>query len=84
MLSAHVRLGADHDYAKVIDEAAALGAEGLDLAIVYLPPPYDTAVLEPLAEAIRDSGADGHERITIRQNPGAARVDRPTGGSPLS
>ncbi|BCI55816.1 luciferase-like monooxygenase [Mycolicibacterium litorale] len=56
MLSAHVRLGADHDYAKVIDEAAALGAEGLDLAIVYLPPPYDPAVLEPLAEAIRDSG----------------------------
>ena len=55
-LSAHVRLGADRDYAKVVDEAAALGAEGLDLAIVYLPPPLDTAVLEPLAEAIRDSG----------------------------
>ncbi|CAN5228671.1 LLM class F420-dependent oxidoreductase [soil metagenome] len=56
MLSAHVRLGEDRDYAKVVDEAAALGAEGLDLAIIYLPPPYDTAVLEPLAEAIRDSG----------------------------
>lgn len=55
-LSAHVRLGADHDVAKVVDEAAALGAEGLDLAIIYLPPPYDPAVLEPLAEAIRDSG----------------------------
>ena len=55
-LSAHVRLGADRDYAKVVDEAAGLGAEGLDLAIVYLPQPYDTAVLEPLAEAIRDSG----------------------------
>ena len=36
-----------------VDEAAALGAEGLDLAIIYLPPPYDPAVLEPLAEAIR-------------------------------
>jgi hypothetical protein len=44
------------DPKEVIDEAAVLGAEGLDLAIVYLPPPYDTAVLEPLAEAIRDSG----------------------------
>ncbi len=56
MLSAHVRLGEDRDYAKVIDEAAALGEEGLDLAIVYLPPPYDPTVLEPLADAIRESG----------------------------
>ncbi len=62
MLSAHVRLSPDHhnpttiDYGHAIDEAAALGKEGLDLAIVYLPPPHDPAVLEPLAEAIRDSG----------------------------
>ncbi|PND58853.1 LLM class F420-dependent oxidoreductase [Mycobacterium sp. ENV421] len=56
MTSAHVRLSEDHDYAKAIDEAAALGSEGLDLAIVYLPPPHHPAVLEPLAEAIRDSG----------------------------
>jgi hypothetical protein len=55
-LSAHVQLGPDLDYAKVVDEAAALGEEGLDLAIVYLPPPHDPGVLEPLAEAIRDSG----------------------------
>ena len=41
---------------QVVDDAAALGAEGLDLAIIYLPPPHDPAVLEPLAEAIRDSG----------------------------
>jgi hypothetical protein len=33
-----------------------LAAEGLDLGIVYIPPPHDPAVLEPLAEAIRDSG----------------------------
>ena len=39
-----------------MDEAAALGKEGLDLAIVYLPTPHNPAVLEPLAEAIRDSG----------------------------
>ena len=56
MLSAHVRLNPERDYDRVIDEAAALGAEGLDMAIVYLPPPYDPAVLEPLAERIRESG----------------------------
>jgi F420-dependent oxidoreductase-like protein len=55
-LSAHVRLESDLDYAKAVDEAGALGKEGLDLAIIYLPPPHDPAVLEPLAEAIRDSG----------------------------
>ena len=43
--------------ARSIEEAAALGKEGLDLAIVYLPPPHDPAVLEPLAERrSRDSG----------------------------
>ncbi|CAJ1494539.1 LLM class flavin-dependent oxidoreductase [[Mycobacterium] burgundiense] len=55
-VSAHVRLNPNLDYQRAVDEAAALGAEGLDLAIVYLPPPHDPAVLEPLAEAIRDSG----------------------------
>jgi F420-dependent oxidoreductase-like protein len=56
MLSAHLRLEPDRNYAKVIDDASALAAEGLDLGIVYLAPPHDPAVLEPLAEAIRDSG----------------------------
>nr|CRL78423.1 luciferase family protein [Mycolicibacter nonchromogenicus] len=55
-LSAHLRLQPDRDYGRLLDEAAALGAEGLDLAIVYLPTPHDPTVLEPLAEAIRDSG----------------------------
>jgi alkanesulfonate monooxygenase SsuD/methylene tetrahydromethanopterin reductase-like flavin-dependent oxidoreductase (luciferase family) len=55
-MSAHVRLGEDLNYAEVIETAAGLGTEGLDLGIVYLPPPHDPAVLEPLAEAIRDSG----------------------------
>jgi hypothetical protein len=55
-LSAHLGLGEDRDYAQLIDNAAAFGAEGLDLGIVYLAPPHDPAVLEPLAEAIRESG----------------------------
>ncbi|HEU0190654.1 MAG TPA: LLM class F420-dependent oxidoreductase [Mycobacterium sp.] len=55
-LSAHVRLTPELDYRKALDDAAAFGAAGLDLAIVILPTPHDPAVLEPLAEAIRDSG----------------------------
>ncbi|MDX3187085.1 LLM class F420-dependent oxidoreductase [Streptomyces sp. MN03-5084-2B] len=51
-LSSHVRLGPDGDYAKVAAEAEALGEAGLDLAIVYLPPPHTPAVLEPLAKAL--------------------------------
>lgn len=55
-LSAHLLLGADRNYGQVLDNAAALAAEGLDLGIVYISPPHDPAVLEPLAEAIRESG----------------------------
>ncbi|WP_191984241.1 LLM class F420-dependent oxidoreductase [Amycolatopsis eburnea] len=51
-LSSHVRLGPDGDFAKVAAEAEALGEVGLDLAIVYLPPPHTPAVLEPLAKAL--------------------------------
>ncbi len=56
MLSAHIRLNPDRGHRGVIEDAIALGAEGLDLAIVYLPLPHDPAVVEALAEAIRDSG----------------------------
>ncbi len=56
MLSSHVRLSPEREYDRVIEEAAGLGAEGLDLAIVYLPSPYDPAVLEPLADKIAASG----------------------------
>jgi len=52
MLSSHVRLGPDGDPGPVADAAAALGDQGLDLAIVILPPPHDPAVLAPLAEAL--------------------------------
>lgn len=56
LLSAHIRLSPDRSYRGVIEDAIALGAEGLDLAIVYLPTPHDPRVLEPLAEKIRSSG----------------------------
>jgi F420-dependent oxidoreductase-like protein len=36
----------------VVDEAAAFADAGLDLGIVYLPPPHTPAVLEPLAAAL--------------------------------
>jgi len=51
-LSSHVRLGADGEPGPVVETAAALGERGLDLAIVYLPPPLDPAVLTPLADAL--------------------------------
>jgi alkanesulfonate monooxygenase SsuD/methylene tetrahydromethanopterin reductase-like flavin-dependent oxidoreductase (luciferase family) len=59
-LSSHVLLGTREGLGsdlggaigKVVEDAAALGAEGLDLAIVYLPPPHTPAVLAPLAEAL--------------------------------
>jgi F420-dependent oxidoreductase-like protein len=54
--SAHLALAADRNYGQVLEDAAALAAEGLDLGIVYIAPPHDPTVLEPLAEAIRDSG----------------------------
>ncbi len=50
-LSSHVWLR-DGDVNQVAETAAALGEQGLDLAIVYLPPPHTPAVLEPLAEAL--------------------------------
>ena len=56
LLSAHIRLNPDRGYRGVVEDSIALGAEGLDLAIVYLPLPHDPGVLEPLAETIRDSG----------------------------
>lgn len=56
LLSAQLRLNPDLNYRAVIADAIAFGAEGMDLAIVYLPVPYDGAVVEALAENIRDSG----------------------------
>ncbi len=50
-LSAHVRPGPD-GYGRLVEEIAALGDRGMDLAIVVLPRPYRAADLEPLAEAL--------------------------------
>lgn len=56
LLSAQLRLNPDLNYRAVIADAIAFGAEGMDLAIIYLPVPYDGAVVGALAENIRDSG----------------------------
>src|SRR6266705_1233691 len=51
-LSSHVVLSADHDFAALAGQIGGLGAEGLDLAIIYLRPPLSPAVLAPLAQAL--------------------------------
>jgi F420-dependent oxidoreductase-like protein len=56
MMSAQIRLTPDLNYGGVVADAIAYGAEGMDLAIIYLPVPYSAAVIEVLAETIRDSG----------------------------
>jgi len=42
------------DPAQTAAAAAALGAAGAELAILYLPPPHTPAVLEPLATALSE------------------------------
>jgi F420-dependent oxidoreductase-like protein len=50
--STHVRLDGKGGPAAVAETCA--GLDGIvDLAIVYLPPPHDPAVLQPLAEAVQ-------------------------------
>ncbi len=51
MTSAHLRYDPANPQA-LADEAAAFAAAGLDLGVVYLPPPHDPAVLAPLAELL--------------------------------
>ena len=50
--SMHLRLGPDLDYEAVARDAATYGEAGLDIGIVYLPPPHTPSVLEPLAAAL--------------------------------
>jgi F420-dependent oxidoreductase-like protein len=49
--STHLRLD-PANLTATIDEAAAFAGAGLDVGIVYLPPPHTPAVLEPLADAL--------------------------------
>jgi F420-dependent oxidoreductase-like protein len=53
MTSIHVRYDEARGPSGVAEDAAALADVGLDLGIIYLPPPYDPAVLEPIAQAVR-------------------------------
>ena len=52
MTSTHLRLSRSGDPASVVEQAEAFADAGLDLGIVYLPPPHTPAVLEPLAHAL--------------------------------
>jgi F420-dependent oxidoreductase-like protein len=51
MTSTHLRLDPD-DMDALVKEASAFADAGLDLGIVYLPPPHTPAILEPLAAAL--------------------------------
>jgi hypothetical protein len=50
-LSSHVIFTGDAN--ATADQAAALSDAGVELGIVYLRPPLDPGVLEPLASALR-------------------------------
>jgi F420-dependent oxidoreductase-like protein len=52
LLSSHVPFTGDAQ--TTAEQAAALAAVGVELGIVYLPPPLDPGVLEPLADALRE------------------------------
>jgi alkanesulfonate monooxygenase SsuD/methylene tetrahydromethanopterin reductase-like flavin-dependent oxidoreductase (luciferase family) len=51
--SVHLRLPDNGDPGAMVEEAAAYADAGMDLGIVYLPPPHTPAVLEPVAQALR-------------------------------
>jgi hypothetical protein len=50
--STHLRYDPSAGPRPLAEQAAAFGAAGLDLGIVYLPPPHTPAVLEPIADAL--------------------------------
>jgi F420-dependent oxidoreductase-like protein len=52
LLSSHVWLEGSDGIGKVVERIAGLAEVGMQLAIVYLPPPHTPAVLEPLAKAL--------------------------------
>ncbi|MDQ1439296.1 MAG: hypothetical protein QOK43_2925 [Acidimicrobiaceae bacterium] len=50
--STHLRLPGDGDVKPLVEQASAFADAGMDLGIVYLPPPHRPEVLEPVAEAL--------------------------------
>jgi F420-dependent oxidoreductase-like protein len=50
--STHLRLGEDGDVGALVKQAEGYAEVGLDLGIVYLPPPHTPTVLEPVAEGL--------------------------------
>ena len=51
--SVHLRVRPDGNVGPLVDEAAAYAEAGMDLGIVYFPPPHTPAALAPVAEALR-------------------------------
>lgn len=51
-VSTHLRLGEDGDLGALVDQAEQYADVGLDLGIVYLPPPHTPTVLEPVVGAL--------------------------------
>jgi F420-dependent oxidoreductase-like protein len=54
MTSTHLRLSGPDGIGALAEDAARYRDAGLDLRIVYLPPPHTPAVLAPVAEALAD------------------------------
>ena len=52
LLSSHLMFDPDRGPDATAESAAAMGEAGMELGIVYLPPPLDPSVLEPLAKAL--------------------------------
>jgi F420-dependent oxidoreductase-like protein len=51
--SVHLRVPENGDLGAFVDETAAFAEAGMDLGIVYFPPPHRPAALAPVAEALR-------------------------------
>lgn len=52
LLSSHLMFDPERGPDATAESAAAMGEAGVELGIVYLPPPLDPGVLEPLAKAL--------------------------------
>ena len=50
--STHLRFDPEGDIKAFVDDVQQWSDGGLDLGIVYLPPPHRPEVLEPLADAL--------------------------------